>query len=71
MPDQIPLWFFIVALGAVLAISIAAHAYVIYRFRVMSLQITEHKGVMQINTFTMKSLNKTLLDLFGKPANGG
>ena len=78
MPDAIPLWFFILALGIVLVIAIAAHGYIIWRFRsldeecrVLSVAIGQYKGKVEENTFTMKALNRTLERLFGASANGG
>ena len=80
-----PLSLFIVSIGIVLAVSIASHAYFVYRFRdlwrkfpgfdkelpVISIQIAELKCRLEENTFTNRALEKVLISLFGKPTNGG
>lgn len=74
----VPLWMFFAALGAIMAVSICIHAYVVYRFRgldkesrALSVQMAQHKSKMEENTFSNRALKNTLEQLFGKPTNGG
>ena len=73
-----PLWFFILTLGIVLFIAIAAHAYIIWRFhgldkecRVLSVQLAEHKGKVEKADYTMGRLVRAINSLIGEHSNGG
>ena len=81
MPTEIPLWFFIAALGIILVVMIATHSYLIWRFRelrgldkecrVLSLQIAEHKGKLEKTDHTMGRLVRAINSLIGEHGNGG
>jgi hypothetical protein len=78
LPVAVPLWFFILTLGIVLVITIAAHGYIVWKFRgldkecrVLSLQLAEHKSKMENTDHTMGRLVRAINALIGPQGNGG
>jgi hypothetical protein len=70
VPTDVPLWFFILALGIVILISMATNAFLVWRFTGLCVVLGQHKSKVEENTFSLKALKKTLEQLFGKPVNG-